>query len=320
MLRRLRHRCQAYARSRCGQRVLRVLSLLFTVGLMVHLGGALTRIGWVEVWGAIPRRPAFYLAFLAFYLCLPLCECAIYGLLWNCPARLSLPVLLRKRVFSRFLLDYSGEAYLYLWARRSINLPQRHILHTIKDNIIISTAASTAVGLLTLVYMLWIGVIGVPAGLQYHRAAEAAVAALVLVGLTTAGIRFRRRILSLPLRQVSRLFALHGARLVALMALQVLLWSLADPGVGLRSWLRLLAADVVISRIPFVPNRDFVLLGTGLEMADGMGAALPMLAGMLLTVSVLEKLFGLLLLVWSAAPGSRPGTVEPARSTLPAGT
>ena len=54
----------------------------------------------------------------------------------------------------------------------------------------------------------------------------------------------------------------------------------------------------MVSRIPFLPHRDFVFLGTGLEVAGALDVALPLLAGMLLTVSMLEKLLNLFFFVF----------------------
>jgi hypothetical protein len=72
------------------------------------------------------------------------------------------------------------------------------------------------------------------------------------------------------------------------------MWMAVDPAVPLRSWLSLLAVEIVVSRIPFLPNRDFVLLGTGLKLAGALHLAQPLLAGMLLTISALDKLLNLL--------------------------
>ena len=77
------------------------------------------------------------------------------------------------------------------------------------------------------------------------------------------------------------------------MVLQVAMWTTAVPSASLKSWLSLLSVEVVISRIPFLPSRDFVFMGTGLEVSGAIGVALPALAGVLLTISALEKLSNL---------------------------
>jgi len=269
------------------------LSLVFTIGLVVYLVHQLGEIGWGEVLTSIPRTPWFYLLYVGFYFCAPLCESAIFHLLWDCPARRSLPALLKKRVYSRYLLDYSGDAYLYLWARRRIDLPERQLLHGIKDNIIISSSTSLLVGLIVLLGLLYGGQVALPERLLQQDVVYVVAAVVAGGSLVTLGIRFRRRLFSLPRRALVSLFGLHALRLVGLMVLQVLMWMTAIPSASMKSWLSLLSVEVVISRIPFLPSRDFVFLGTGLEVSEGIGVALPALAGMLLTVNVMEKLLNL---------------------------
>jgi len=288
-----KQRCDALLRSRTGRRGMKGLSLVFTIGLVVYLARQLGEIGWGEVFTSIPRTPWFYLLYAGFYLCAPLCESVIFRLLWDCPARRSLPALIKKRVYSRYLLDYSGEAYLYLWARRSVDLPDRYLLHGIKDNIIISSSTSLLIGMVVLLGLLYGGQIALPERLLQQDAVYVAAAAVAGGSVVLLGIRFRRRLLSLSRSALVSLVGLHALRLVGLMVLQVMMWATAVPSASLKSWLSLLSIEVVISRIPFLPSRDFVFMGTGLEVSGGIGVALPALAGVLLTISVLEKLLNL---------------------------
>lgn len=268
-------------------------SMAFTVGLVAFLVYQLGGIGWSEVLVSVPLNPWFYLLFAAFYLCFPLFESAVYYLLWDCPLRLSFPALLKKRVYSKYLLDYSGEAYLYLWARRNVDLPPRHLLHTIKDNIIISSTTSMLVGLTVLLWLLFGGRIPLPPAMLEHSVTHAGAAILAVGCVAALVFKFRHRILFLPRRTAVWLFGLHAGRLVTFMLLQLLMWRAAVPDVPLESWLSLLSIEVVITRIPFLPQRDFVFMGTGLEMAEAVQVAASLLAGMLLAINVLEKLLNL---------------------------
>jgi len=198
--------------TRAGQRTLKGLSLIFTVALIAYLAQQLGEIGWRDVLGRVPRAPGFYIAFVGFYFCFPLFESVVFRLLWNCPARRSLPALLKKRVYSKYLLDYSGEAYMYLWARRHVDLPARQVLHTLKDNIIISSTSSMLVGGAVLLGLLYAGQIVLPTAMFEQDAAHLVVAALVGGAVAALVIRFRRRILSLPRRTVGILCALPRAR------------------------------------------------------------------------------------------------------------
>lgn len=316
--RELRERCRRFLGTPAGQRVLGALSLAFTLVLVLYLGLQLSRIGWSQVLGSVPGNPWFYLVFSAFYLSVPLYESLVFRLLWACPLRVSFPALMKKRVYSRHLLDYSGDAYLYLWSRKNINRPSRELLHTIKDNMIISSSSSTAVAIIALVGLLLSGHIVLPARMLQHQATYVIAAAGALAILLLVA-KFRHRILWLPQRTIVMLAGIHAARLVSMLLLELLMWTTVDASVPLSSWLSLLSVEVVIARIPFLPNRDLVLFGTGLEIAGAIQVALPLLAGMLLTVSVLEKTLNLCFFGFFSfikTPGMRTGPVTRADTEL----
>lgn len=295
-----------------GKWCLHVFNVVFTVGLVAYLALQLSRIGWSQVLGSVPTKPWFYLAFGAFYFTVPLYEGLALRLLWQCPLRRSFPALMKKRVYSRQLLDYSGEAYLYWWSKNNIDRPARELVHSLKDNIIISSTMSALVAVAAMLGLLLGGYVVLPAGMQYRATYLIAVATglVVLLALT---VKFRRRIFWLPRRTMAMLAGIHAARLVSLLVLQLLMWTTVDASVPLSSWLSLLSVELIIARIPFLPNRDLVLLGTGMQMAVAIQVELQVLAGMLLAASVLEKglnllFFGLFTAVsW---PASRAGRVE----------
>jgi len=292
--------------------------VLFSVGLVAYLGHQLSAIGWRQVIACVPATPWFYLAFAGLYFCVPLFEGLAWRLLWGVPVWRTFPVLVRKRLFSRQLLDYSGEAYLYLWSCRNIELPPRQLLHMAKDNVIVSSLASGLVAAVALAGLLLTRQLVLPLEMLERDAVYLAAAA---VGAVVAGllvVRFRHRLIWLPRPLVRRLAAIHVARLAAMLLLQLWMWTTVDPQVPLRSWLSLLAVEIVVSRIPFLPNRDLVLFGTGLEVAGAIQVARPLLAGMLLTVGVLERALNLAFyLLFSVGPWAGD-VARPAAVTGPA--
>ena len=96
------------------QRALGVGLSLLTVGFLVYQVG---EIGWDKVWAVLPAAPWFYILFALSYLSLPVADLVIFHRLWALPYR-QFRLFLRKRVLNEALLGYSGEAYLYLWARK----------------------------------------------------------------------------------------------------------------------------------------------------------------------------------------------------------
>jgi len=297
------------ALGRTGRTVLRLARAGFTLLLILYLGWQLSAVGWRQVLAGVPRSPWFYLAYGALFGCLPACEGLVWRRLWRWPLRRSLPVLMRKRAYSRHLLDYSGEVYLYGWACRRVDRPAGELLHTIKDNAIVSSVMSGALAVAALLGLLLVAPAALPAACA-RRLAGWGLAAL-LAAAAVAGLAWvcRRRLLWLPRRQIGFLAAVHAGRLGCTLLLELAVWMAALPAVPLRSWLLLLAVETVISRIPFLPNRDLLLLGTGVQIAGAIQIPPPALAGLLVATSVLERALNLLVLALGAL--ARDGRRQP---------
>ncbi len=293
-------------RTAAGQRVVRVGGVLFTLGIVLYLVEQLGEIGWMEVWAAAPATIWFYVLFAIMYLTLPVFESVVYSMVWNMPPHRVFFPLLKKRVYSRSLVDYSGEAYLFVWARQRVDLPERQLLATIKDSVLASVAASTAVAGLLLAGALFTGLLVLPEGLTRPYVSYSLAVVLGAVGLGYAVFKFRHYILFLPAETLKKILALHVGRLLVLQVLQVVQWMVVYPDVPLKAWFTLLAAQIVLYRIPFLPQRDLVFAGVGLQMAGWIDFTAASMAGLLLTVSVLEKGANLLSLGLAAvAEGGR---------------
>jgi hypothetical protein len=74
----------------------------------------------------------------------PVSELALYEIIWSQPLVRHFFVFIRKRVYNFAVMGYSGEAFLTLWARRRLRLPNKRILIGVKDNNLLSAFASNA--------------------------------------------------------------------------------------------------------------------------------------------------------------------------------
>jgi hypothetical protein len=138
----LKTKVEAFAESKRGKRWLKAVRAVFVVGVIGWLAYQLAGIGWKEVWSARPRTPWFYVLWAALYFQLPFVESAIYSVVWNVPARHVLAPLFRKRALNQDVASYSGEAFFFAWARNRLDLPDRLIAGTLKDNAIVSSLGS----------------------------------------------------------------------------------------------------------------------------------------------------------------------------------
>jgi hypothetical protein len=232
---------------------------------------------------AVPREPAFWLAFAGFYLTLPLSEWLIYRRLWGLPVTGIVP-LLRKLVSNEILLGYSGEAVFYLWARthsRIVTAP----FGAIKDVSILSALAGNVMtlGMLAVVWQLlaelW------PGGEAETLAWSAAAIVMMSMGI----LLFRARLFTLPRGSLLFIFTVHMVRLVVAMGLYGAMWHFALPQLDV-TWLMAVATlKLVVDRLPFVPNKDLLFANVAIFLVGGqseVGTAVAMIAGALIATHI----------------------------------
>ncbi len=278
-----------FQESQWGQRLLAGVRWSFMVAVISYLAYQFTDIGWGRVWRALPTTPWFYVLLLLMYVNLPIAEVAIYGQAWNATARGLLPVLLRKRVLNNDVLGYSGEAYFSLWAQRNTNLGYREVLETIKDNTIVSSVASTSVAFLLLAIFFLSGQVKLLTRYLPDQTSTVAAGIAVLICAVAVGVTFRRTIFSLSPSLLLWIGAAHLTRFLVNTGLQVAQWAVVIPEVSVGSWVTLLALHIVVNRIPFVPTRNLVFMGAGLELAGALQIPEAALGSMLLAQTLLDR-------------------------------
>ena len=296
--------------------LLRPLNILLTISMGCLLLYQVLDIGAAEVIASLPDSAAFYAIFAAMFATLPACEVWIFRILWRLPVRQLAPAAVRRRIFSSQVLDYSGEAYAYVWAKRRTAIPGADILRTLKDNILLSSIASTLFAVVILGLLLGTGVVAFPWPGWKPSLFEAAAAVAASAGLS---LLLCRRFLSLRRGEASAVFGIHALRLILVHALQLLLWVSADPGVPLESWISLLAVQIVVARIPFIPARDLLFASAGVFLAGHVEIASAVVASVLLTTVFLDRAVNLAAWFALAIPLSklRPDSAQ-APSRFPA--
>jgi hypothetical protein len=267
----------------------RVLRYALTAGILVYLVYRLSTIGWAEIWRSLPVTPWFYLIFIGMYLALPVMDSLAYRLSWHFPFWTGLPAFLKKRVYNKDVLGYSGEVYLYAWAKKHLSLSEREILGTVKDNTIVSSVASTFFAVTVLVVLFFSGSIALDGLLTPTNTGYAILGALAVTALVALAVRFRRVLFRVSGRTMVAIFLLHVTRLTLVSLLQVLQWSVVLPDVELRVWLTFFAVQLVTSRIPFLPSRDLIFFGASVELSRILDVSSAGIAGMMLVASVLDK-------------------------------
>lgn len=261
------------------RRVTALLPILFSVLIALGVVLELRGMDLARILAMVPRHPGFWLVFAVFYLSGPASEWLIYRRLWKLPIE-GFGALLRKLVCNEILLGYLGEAYFYAWARRRTAMTAAPF-GAIKDVSILSAMAGNAVTLVLLIAM-W-PLLG-EARMGFHGTPVILSLAVVLVTSIIA-MAWRRRIFTLSRDMLAFILGMHLLRIIVTTLLSALLWHLVLPEVSMVWWLLLATLRLLISRLPFIPNKDVVFAGVAvftLGHETDIAALMTMMASVLL--------------------------------------
>lgn len=228
-----------------------------------------------------PASPVFWAMLALYYFAEPLAEWIIFRRLWRIPASGFL-ALTRKAVSNEILLGYSGEVYFYAWARGRCAIVTAPF-GAIKDVAVLSALTGNALTLAVLAV-----VAPALASLDVVSNAGPALWSIAVVLATSALIVvFRGRLFTLPRREILLVSAVHTVRIAVKAPLAALLWSLILPAVPMSVWLALAAARLLLSRLPFLPNKDLVFAGLAAVLVGpetDIVAAVALMASLVLAV------------------------------------
>ncbi|NJR78711.1 hypothetical protein [Sphingomonas corticis] len=269
-------------------------------------------IGWREVASSLPVEPLFYILFFVNFLVLPASETIVFRWILRRPLPGAFPVLIQKRVYNSALVGYSGELVFLLWLKNRLKLATKPVLLALKDNAILSAVAS---GLVTAGLLVAFAAGG--HARQIAHWLHPGPALLIAGGLGAAFVlpllfRLRKRLITLPAGTAWGVLGIHVARIALVVLLQATQWAVVLPAERWSTWLVFLTAQMVISRLPIVPNRDLLFLSAGLEMSNTIAGPRAAMAGLLLAGGALTQGMNLAFFVITALLPKPPvGEGEP---------
>lgn len=307
-------RVQAWAETPGARRLGRIGRVLFFVAMTAVLLLQLRAIGWAEVLRSLPANPWFYILFFVNFMVLPVSELPIFRLLLGRAIPGALPVMIRKRIVNAVLVDYSGDLYLYGWAKSRLGIDSRTLLLAVKDNAILSSLAGAVVAggfIVTFIARAPTGRIA-----SWLDSSWGLMLAAVLCGSLVLPLllRFRHAILSVSGRVAGQVFGIHVGRTIVNLTIQVVQWVIVLPGEHWTTWLSFLTAQLVIARLPFIPNRDLLFMAAGLEMSGGLTVPRDAMAGVLVAGAALTQGTNLILFLLTALwmkPSKQSAVTEP---------
>ncbi len=252
-----------------------LLSGAISIILLIAIILQLRTFGFAKAWEILPTSPLFWMAFAAYYVVLPTSEWMIYRRLWRIPVD-GFAALLRKLISNDLLLGYSGEAYFYTWARRRMNLVAAPF-GAVKDVSILSALAGNLMTLIMLAvaYPL-VGSLGNNFNFDPQDVLKSAG---FIILLSMSFFIFRKRIFSLPRGDLNFIFGMHVVRILVALGLSVTLWHTGMPSVPLVLLVMLATLQLLVTRLPFVTNKEIVFAAlAGLIVADDARAVIALIA------------------------------------------
>ena len=303
-------RWRAFAGTDAGKRLLRVLRGVFLVAIVGVLIYQIWKIGLDRLLHALPAEPAFYVLLLAMYFLLPITEAMIYGRIWSMHPWQCVAVMIRKRVLNMDVLGYSGEVYLFMWAKDRVRHARKVVMGIIKDNLIVSSVSSLLAASLLIGGMFLSGHLALGEFVELPGPLYVGLGVLVAVFLGVLVYRFRHEIFSLSRRALAILTAAHVSRFLVGYVLQVTAWWVVLPDVPFETWAILLVVFVVIKRTPFVPSSDLVFVSAGASITPLLDVPVAPVVSMFLVRSAVDRLLSLFFFMssvwWERRHGASP--------------
>lgn len=269
----------------------RAFSLVFAAVIGTILYRQLAGTDWREVLRSLPASPWFYLLFLARFFMQPVVEVLCYTAVWGVNLFRYFGVFLLKMVMNTSVAGMSGDMYFLVWGVRTLRISYRKAFSGIKDVTLLSAAAANTVavlvlggyaifGDLTLAEKVSPRVLGIVIGITLG----AAVLSLLVIG-------FRGKVLGVGTGTMWRVLGYHFVRSAGNLTLLGVQWTVGLPGSVFTAWISLLVLDLLVSRTPFIPAREFLFLSLALAMADTIDAPQAQVTAMFLADTALRQAF-----------------------------
>lgn len=285
-------------RTPAAQSILKWSRRLFVAGILVYMIYRFSEIGWGNIYHSLPTNPWFYVLYIPLFFSLPFSEIFIYRALWTVSRKRLGTALLVKKVFNHDILGYSGEVFLFWWARQELHLKDGEVMRDIKDNNVISVVVS----MLSTLFALLLFLTTTPAVFTkwFHKIPDGqwyfvGISAVILAGLI---YRFRKQIFSLSLKTSATIFSIHLIRHVAVFVIQIYQWHVVLPDVPFYVWFTFMALLLVVTRLPFLPNIDLLFLTISYSLSKIIGAPIAGVMAMLAVNSVLDRILHFFIFIY----------------------
>lgn len=281
------------------------LRLVLAVLLIGYVSWQVLNFGWRNIGDALPVTAGFFIFLVVSYLIAPVADYVIYRRVW--PVQLSdLPAFFRKRGLNEAVMDYAGEAWLFLWAKGRKLDNGTDAARTVRDVNLLSGVASNLVTLVSLIFIMATGSAEKLLKVRASLAQDMVLGAAAVIVLSAVVIGFRRFFFTMPVQLQLFTSAVHVVRNLLVMAATVLMWHFALPAIAFSDWFVFLSIQLLAYRFPFIPNRDLLMAGVGMALAPSLGASATAAAAMFAAIGGLFLLCNLTVVLLTSSISTDP--------------
>lgn len=278
-----------------------ILKRVIQVGIIGYLIYELTKLGWGNFFESLPTTPLFYVLFSINYFLLPFSEVLSYSISWNISVKSSLSVFLRKRVYNKDVMGYSGELQLFAWARSNLDLDEKEIFKVIRDNNILSSIATTLIAFTLLIVFFSAGQISLLDYINSKNLVTYISIGIIVIIVIAVLYHYRHLFFSMDKKTAFSVFSIHTVRFLIVNVLQVVMWYVVLPDIPIRVWFTYLSMTLILSRIPFLPNKELVFIGASIEVSKLINVSTTGIAGLFIAQNVLDKIINAVLFSFLSA-------------------
>lgn len=189
------------------------------------------------------------------------------------------------------VIGYSGEAYLFVWMRDNVPVETKKVFQAIKDNVILSSIASTFTAIVMMTVFAMTGTVDF---LSFIPPRTATVILGLLIAVLLGLFIFGNRLISMGKAVAFKIYSIHQVRLLFVFGLEVFNWSLVVPEVPWSIWFTFLAIKIIASRIPFLPSQDVLFIAIGIEFSKHLAVSSAAIGGVFLAGNIVSKVISLL--------------------------
>lgn len=301
----IRERLAEFRENPRGRRILRIVRASFTISIVLFLVWQLRGVEFRSVFQGLPRNPGFYVILVAVYFLLPAIQFLAYRVVWDFRPGPAIRAFIKKRILNKDVLGYSGEVYIFAWARDHVKLPGRSLLECIRDMNIVSAVASTLVAVVLLAFFALEGQVNVRSLIGETQTGVLIGGIGITMILLLIVLTRRKWLFSMPWKTARIVFGLHIARVLVRQVLEISMWHLAMPEVSLKVWFTYASISIIVYRIPFIPNQDLLTMAVAVSIAGAMTVSEAHIAALFGAVALVNRLINLLFFATLSVRGSK---------------